>query len=181
MLASVYKCVSLCVYAAGFLGQVAQQWLGQNSTKSLLKWHTSPRVSHHVLLLGKRRERERRREGGREKNSWAMVTGSHREKDREREWGENCLKPSYETETFDWDVCIYVMLCLFLSVLWGYVCVCGLVWVTDQRRWTTDRARHPGTIKIHIRTLVLPSSSQLFSLPLLSVSHHPLLMQRTHT
>lgn len=52
-------CMNLCVAvcggdwggAAGFLGQVSQQWLGWNSTKSLLKWHTSPRVSHHVLLL----------------------------------------------------------------------------------------------------------------------------------
>lgn len=52
----VYMCerVSIGERAAGFLGQVSQQWLGQNSTKSLLKWHTSPRVSYHVLLLRKK-------------------------------------------------------------------------------------------------------------------------------
>lgn len=46
-----YVSVCVCESAAGFLGQMSQQWLGQNSSKSLHKWHTSPRVSSHVLLL----------------------------------------------------------------------------------------------------------------------------------
>lgn len=74
--------------------------------------HLTTGVPPCVAAKKEERERERRREGGREKNSWAMVTGSHREKDRETEWGETSLKPSYETETFDWDVC---MLCFAYS------------------------------------------------------------------
>lgn len=34
---AVHQCVCVSVSAVGFLGQVSQQWLGQNSTKSLLK------------------------------------------------------------------------------------------------------------------------------------------------
>lgn len=49
----IHLCASMCVCvsAAGFLGQVSQQWFGQNGTKSLCEWHTSQRVSCHVLLL----------------------------------------------------------------------------------------------------------------------------------
>lgn len=67
-----YKCMHVCirrkmcvcVCAAGFLGQVSQQWLGQSGAKSLLNWHTSPQGVPPCVAAERERGGERERPRG---------------------------------------------------------------------------------------------------------------------
>lgn len=115
-------------------------------------------------------ERDRRGEGDRD----PAVTGSQRESD----------KPLYKSASPHLGVsyaCLCVCVCTrftdkereTLNVLCPWMCVAVCVCVTDQCRWTTDKARHPGTIWVHIKTLTLPPTLAWFL-----HSHRP---PHTHT
>lgn len=145
----IHLCASMCVYvsAAGFLGQVSQQWFGQNGTKSLCEWHTSQRVSCHVLLL-------------REEPAVTLSCSNQGEllflgakKQVFCNWGYRYSR--YKDRNVSLIVCMWFWLSVFVRVN-TFVWVLTRVWMTDQRRWATDRARHPGTIQIRVQTLALP-------------------------
>lgn len=102
-----------------------------------------------------------------EKNPGVAVTGSQRESDKPLYKSASCnlgvvhvreihVNAAYRRYGMPLEVCLLCVRVCVRSCLCKRVCVCAHERMIDQRRWATDRARHPGTIQVHIKALALP-------------------------